>query len=87
MTLLTECSFGVAHDALVTALTDAHPSEPYWSRLSSLAIRGRALESVARLKELAPSLEELELGENKLTWLSGIPPGVRRLSVTRNLQV
>lgn len=60
-TFLTECSFGVAHDALVHILTDVEPFEPHWEDLSGIDLAGRALESVTRLKEFLPRLDGVNL--------------------------
>ena len=60
-TFLTECSFGLAHDKLVQVITDVQPFEPHWEELSSIDLSGKALESVARLKEFMPRLDSLTL--------------------------
>ncbi|KAJ7695714.1 hypothetical protein B0H17DRAFT_1055320 [Mycena rosella] len=83
-TFLTECSFGVAHDRLVEVLTDVEPFEPHWEALSTVDLSGRRLESAARLKEFLPALDALNLNANQLSWLSGVPGGVRTLSVASN---
>ncbi|KAJ7366542.1 hypothetical protein DFH08DRAFT_834757 [Mycena albidolilacea] len=83
-TFLTECSFGVAHDRLVEVLTDVEPFEPHWETLSTVDLSERRLESAARLKEFLPALDALNLNANQLSWLSGIPGGVRTLSVASN---
>ncbi|KAJ7725348.1 hypothetical protein B0H16DRAFT_281822 [Mycena metata] len=83
-TFLTECSFGVAHDRLVEVLTDVEPFEPHWDALTTVDLSNRRLESAARLKEFLPALDALNLNANQLSWLSGIPGGVRTLSVASN---
>ncbi|KAF8909016.1 hypothetical protein CPB84DRAFT_1766683 [Gymnopilus junonius] len=83
-TFLTECSFGVAHDRLVEVITDVQPFEPYWEELSSIDLSNAKLESVARLKEFLPRLDALNLNQNELAWLSGVPGSVRTLSVANN---
>lgn len=60
-TFLTECSFGVAHDKLVQVITDVYGSEPYWEHLKVLDLRGKLVDSVARLKEFLPELENVNL--------------------------
>jgi hypothetical protein len=60
-TFLTECSFGVAYDRLVQVITDVQPIEPHWSSLTSINLVSKNIESVARLKELLPCLETLQL--------------------------
>ena len=60
-TFLTDCSFGIAHDKLIQHLTDVSPFEPYWHTLRALDLSGRKIDSVARLKELMPKLDRIEL--------------------------
>jgi len=60
-TFLTECSFGIAHDRLVQVITDIQPFEPHWEDLVCVDLSGQKLESVARLKEFLPKLDELNL--------------------------
>lgn len=60
-TFLTECSFGVSHDKLLKLLTDVEPYEPYWEALKSIDLAGRQAESLVRMKEFLPSLDEANL--------------------------
>jgi hypothetical protein len=60
-TFMTECSFAVAHDHLVKVITDVQPFEPYWEALEEVDLSGKGLESVARLKDFLPGLDELKL--------------------------
>lgn len=60
-TFLTECSFGVAHDKLVEIITDIEPFNPHWDQLKSIDLRGKKADSVARLKEFLPNLDEVNL--------------------------
>lgn len=60
-TFLTECSFGVAHDRLVQLITDVQPFEPYWEQLRSIDLSHKGVESLARLKEFLPALDEAKL--------------------------
>ncbi|KAH8818980.1 hypothetical protein DL96DRAFT_1622597 [Flagelloscypha sp. PMI_526] len=67
-----------------TGTEDVEPFEK-WQDLSSVDLSSKGLDGVARLKEWTPRLERLELGGNTLTYLTGIPKGVRRLGVQGNL--
>ena len=60
-TFLTECSFGVAHDNLVKLITDVYGAEPWWEHLTSLDLRSKGADSVARLKDFLPDLDEVNL--------------------------
>lgn len=57
-TFLTECSFAVAHDKLVELITEVQPFEPHWEVLTTIDLSGRGADSVARLKEFLPALDE-----------------------------
>ncbi|WVQ62215.1 uncharacterized protein L199_000354 [Kwoniella botswanensis] len=83
-TFLTECSFGVAHDKLVELITDVHPFEAHWEELKSINLKGKGADSVARLKEFLPALDEANLDDNAISYLSGIPSTVRNLHVAGN---
>lgn len=60
-TFLTECSFGVSHDRLLQYITDVEPFEPDWEGLRSIDLSGKKAESVVRLKEFLPRLDEVNL--------------------------
>jgi hypothetical protein len=60
-TFLTEWSFEVAHDRLVTVITDVQPFKPYWEELDAIELDGKHLDSVARLKEFLPRLDALSM--------------------------
>lgn len=84
-TFLTECSFGIAHDKLVEIITDIEPFNPHWDQLKMIDLRGKKADSVARLKEFLPNLDEINLDDNAIGYLSGIPTTVRTLHVAGNL--
>lgn len=60
-TILTECSFGVSHDRLLKLITDVEPYEPCWESLTSINLASKKAESLVRLKEFLPSLDEADL--------------------------
>ena len=51
----------MAHDRLVTVITDVQPFEPYWEDLGSIDLSDKRLDSVARLKEFLPQLRSLSM--------------------------
>jgi len=83
-TFLTECSFGVAHDALIKYITDAEPYVVHWERLKRVDLSGKGIDSVARLKEFLPVVEQVDLSNNRIPWLTGLPSTVLRLSIAAN---
>jgi len=81
---LTECSFAVSHDKLVEIITEVQPFEPYWEDLTAIDLSKRGATSVARLKEFLPKLDEVNLNDNEISYLSGIPSTVRTLFAAGN---
>ncbi|KZV93648.1 L domain-like protein [Exidia glandulosa HHB12029] len=84
-TFLTECSFAVAHDRLVTVITDVQPYEPYWEELVEIDLSNKNVESLARLKEFLPKIEHLNIDSNRVEWLTGVPKTLRSLTAVNNL--
>lgn len=58
---MTEASFGLARDKLVQLITDVEPFEPDWEGLRSINLSGKGAETVIRLKDFLPGLENLDL--------------------------
>ncbi|BGP50011.1 Protein nud1 [Rhodotorula kratochvilovae] len=83
-TFLTECSFGVSHDRLLQYITDVEPFEPDWEHLRSIDLSGKKAESVVRMKEFLPRLDEVNLNRNELSYLTGIPKTLRTLLISSN---
>ncbi|BGP26239.1 leucine-rich repeat protein [Rhodotorula toruloides] len=83
-TFLTECSFGISHDRLLQFITDVEPFELDWEALRSIDLSRKKVESVVRLKEFLPKLDEVNLNENDISYLTGIPSTLRTLLVASN---
>jgi hypothetical protein len=69
---------------LVKALQDVEPDEPYWEDLRNVNLRKKDLNSLHRLDELCYQLEELDVSDNKINQVEGIPYTMRRLQVQNN---
>jgi len=69
---------------LVKALQDVEPDEPYWEDLRRVDLHGKGLSNVYRLDEFCFRLEELDMSENEISQLKGIPASVRRLNIRDN---
>ncbi|KAH8928697.1 L domain-like protein [Atractiella rhizophila] len=83
-TIMTDCSFGVSQDRIIKLLTDIEPFEPNWEKLVAISLRGKQVDGVVRLKEFCPALDEVDLCENELEYLTGIPATVRTLLLSDN---
>jgi hypothetical protein len=69
---------------LVKALQDIEPDEPYWEDLREITLRSKDLGSLHRLDELCYRLEELDVSDNKISQVEGIPYAMRRLQAQNN---
>ena len=69
---------------LVRALQDIEPDEPYWEDLREVTLRGKNLGSLHRLDELCYRLEELDVSDNRISQVEGIPYAMRRLQAQNN---
>lgn len=69
---------------LVRALQDIEPDEPYWEDLREIALCGKDLRNLHRLDELCYRLEELDVSNNKISQVEGIPYAMRRLKAQKN---
>ncbi|KAI8936413.1 hypothetical protein NX059_006821 [Plenodomus lindquistii] len=69
---------------LVKALQDVEPEEPYWEDLRRVDLHKKELTSLNRLDEMCYQLEELDISDNKISQVEGIPYTMRRLQAHSN---
>ncbi|KAF1951437.1 hypothetical protein CC80DRAFT_454078 [Byssothecium circinans] len=69
---------------LVKALQDVEPDEPYWEDLREVDLHDKDLTNLHRLDEFCYRLEELDVSNNNLDQVKGIPFTVRRLQAQNN---
>ncbi|KAL2044273.1 hypothetical protein N7G274_002978 [Stereocaulon virgatum] len=74
----------IAAQNLVEKLTDLQPYEPYWDHLRSVDLHDRDLKTLHMLDEFCGSVEELDVSDNWIGELDGIPYTVRSLSIRNN---
>ncbi|KAK9457221.1 hypothetical protein V1511DRAFT_528513 [Dipodascopsis uninucleata] len=79
-----ESSFSIAVHNLVKILSDIQPFEPYWEDISMLDMQSRDLETLVRLEEWCPRLLDLNVSENHLGYLTGVPESTRVLHAAKN---
>ncbi|PVI07099.1 hypothetical protein DM02DRAFT_581024 [Periconia macrospinosa] len=69
---------------LVKALQDVEPDEPYWEDLREVDLHGRSLSNLHRLDEFCHRLEELNISDNGVDQVKGVPSTTRRLHAQNN---
>lgn len=76
--------FALATENLVKHITDVEPHELYWEDLRRLILRDKELNSLYRLSDFCPRLEDLDVSDNDIEHLSGVPSTLRTLKIQRN---
>ena len=74
----------LAAQDLVKNLTDVEPFEPYWEDIRSVDLRDRRLQTMHMLDEFCGRVEELDVSNNQIRELNGIPRSVRFLNIRGN---
>ena len=69
---------------LIKHLTDLEPYEPYWYYIQIIVLRDRGLTSLHMLDEFCGSVQELDVSENRVRELDGVPSTVRSLNIRNN---
>lgn len=70
---------------LVKALQDVAPEEPYWEDLRKVDLHDKGLTNLHRLDEFCYRIEELDVSNNGISQVKGIPYSVRRLRAAGNM--
>lgn len=74
----------LAAQDLVKNLTDLEPYEPYWEYIRSVDLHDRGLKTLHMLDEFCGGIEELDVSDNKIGELNGVPHSVRQLNIRGN---
>lgn len=74
----------LAGQELIKKLTDLEPYEPYWDFMRRVDLHGRGLGALYMLDVYCGRVEELDVSENQISELNGIPQSVRQLNVCGN---
>jgi Leucine-rich repeat (LRR) protein len=74
----------LATEELIKHLTDAEPYEIYWDHLRRLDLQNKGLVTLHRLNDYCCRLEELNVSDNSIGQLCGVPSSIRTLKIPRN---
>ncbi|KAF7159975.1 hypothetical protein CNMCM6106_007390 [Aspergillus hiratsukae] len=77
-------TFTLATEDLVKHLTEAEPFEPYWDHVRRLVLRDKGLITLHKLNEFCPRLEDLDVSDNEIGQVGGVPTTLRTLRIPRN---
>ncbi|KAF9970796.1 hypothetical protein BGZ73_006425 [Actinomortierella ambigua] len=78
-----QASFSHAEGHLVRYITSLYPYDE-WDQVKTLDLSKREVESTIHLDHLVPNLETLNLNENQVTYLTGVPKSVKTLLAKSN---
>ena len=76
--------FSLAVERLVGKLTDVEPNEPYWEHIRKLGLANKDILTLHMLDEFCPRMEELDVNNNELAQINGVPASLRTLSIRQN---
>ncbi|KAK9479199.1 hypothetical protein V1514DRAFT_328729 [Lipomyces japonicus] len=79
-----DSSFSIAIQNLVRVLSDIQPFEPYWEDITTLNLPSRNLETLVRLEEWCPNVHNMNVSDNHLGYLTGVPTTIRNLNTSKN---
>lgn len=77
-------TFALATEDLIKHITDVEPYEPYWEHVRHLVLRQKGLITLHKLNHFCPRLEDLDVSDNDIGQLSGVPSSLRTLKISRN---
>lgn len=77
-------TFALATEDLIKHITDVEPYEPYWDHVRRLVLRQKGLITLHKLSDFCPRLEDLDVSDNDIGQLSGVPACLRTLKIPRN---
>ncbi|KAE8377035.1 hypothetical protein BDV26DRAFT_221686 [Aspergillus bertholletiae] len=77
-------TFALATEELVKHITEAEPFEPYWEHVRRLILRQKGLITLHKLCDFCPRLEYLDVSDNSIGQLSGVPLTLRTLKISHN---
>ena len=69
---------------LVESIAEVEPFEPYWEDMRELRLGGKKLGSLHALNEFCARLDSLDVSNNEIRNLTGVPSTVRQLKVSDN---
>ncbi|KAI3541945.1 WD repeat domain-containing protein [Colletotrichum filicis] len=70
---------------LVDRLTEIEPFEPYWEDFTELDMSEKRLSSLHMLDEFCGRLVSLDVSNNSIGHLDGVPTSIRQLKMTHNM--
>jgi hypothetical protein len=77
-------TFALATEELVKHITAAEPFEPYWEHVRRLILRHKGLITLHKLCDFCPRLEDLDVSNNNIGQLGGVPSTLRTLRIPQN---
>ncbi|KNZ56409.1 hypothetical protein VP01_240g3 [Puccinia sorghi] len=82
--LIEDYSFELNYSKLIKIITDFEPFEPFWNSIKVINLASKSIDSVIRLNEILPALDQIDLSSNQLNYLSGLPSSLRMLIAHKN---
>jgi hypothetical protein len=80
----SDSRYSLTIQELVQKITDVEPYEPYWEYLRKLSLQNKDLTSLHMLNDFCSRVDDLDVSNNRLGQLEGVPMTVRSLNIRNN---
>lgn len=80
---LSDVTFTQSNKMLVSLITGSM-DENEWDKISSIDLSGKNLERVERLERYLPSIKKINLSDNHVKFISGLPSSLLELNAAHN---
>ncbi|MCJ1245556.1 hypothetical protein MMC30_002760 [Trapelia coarctata] len=79
-----EGKYSIAIRELVAKITDVEPYEPYWEHIRKLELQSKNLKTLHMLDDFCTRIEELDVSNNDIGQMDGVPATLRVLAIRQN---
>ena len=79
-----EGRYSLAIKELMEKITDVEPYEPYWEHIRKLDLQRKGIHTLHKLDDFCGRIEELNVSNNELDQLHGVPSSLRVLTIEKN---
>lgn len=76
--------YALAVKDIVNTLTDVYEEEPYWETMKSIDLRDKTVTTLHGLEQFCGAVQNMDVSNNKLTFLNGAPATIRQLIAREN---
>ncbi|EGW31817.1 uncharacterized protein SPAPADRAFT_67833 [Spathaspora passalidarum NRRL Y-27907] len=84
MSQLEDMTFTQSHKQLISIINEVLEGEEHWERIKQITLSHFDLENTKDLDQFLPGLQRLDISNNQIQYLSGIPSRILDLDLSNN---